>query len=304
MSSICRITGTAYSPVAAGSPGPFDRKKPSGSCDHHLVEARPGRDDRHPRPGLDQIAEDVALGAIIDRDDVGRRLPRRRSGRAGARPMRQPSPFVRASRASRSHTPAQPPLAAGPRLELLAADLLRQVHPLEPRPLRRLLAQRLQVELARRRDARTPSSAAPRAAPAGSARACRRPTPRSARSPPSSSGNPASSGSCSGEVTASRTRQPERMRLARLDVLLIGADIADVREGERDDLPRVARVGHHFLVTGHRGVEAQFADRAALGPEAPAPDRRARRRTRHARRPLGTRGRGAWDRPRREAPAA
>ena len=31
VSSICRITGTAYSPVAAGSPGPFDRKKPSGS---------------------------------------------------------------------------------------------------------------------------------------------------------------------------------------------------------------------------------------------------------------------------------
>ncbi|MNL29472.1 hypothetical protein D3C87_1511550 [compost metagenome] len=24
------ITGTAYSPVAAGSPGPFDRKMPSG----------------------------------------------------------------------------------------------------------------------------------------------------------------------------------------------------------------------------------------------------------------------------------
>ena len=30
------------------------------------------------------------------------------------------------------------------------------------------------------------------------------------------------------------------MRLARLDVLVIGADIADVREGEGDDLPRVA----------------------------------------------------------------
>ena len=25
------ITGTAYSPVAAGSPGPFERKMPSGS---------------------------------------------------------------------------------------------------------------------------------------------------------------------------------------------------------------------------------------------------------------------------------
>ena len=29
------------------------------------------------------------------------------------------------------------------------------------------------------------------------------------------------------------------MRLARLDILFIGADIADVGEGEGDDLPRV-----------------------------------------------------------------
>ena len=29
-SRTCRIIGTAYSPVAAGSPGPFDRKTPSG----------------------------------------------------------------------------------------------------------------------------------------------------------------------------------------------------------------------------------------------------------------------------------
>ena len=29
-SSTLRITGTAYSPVAAGSPGPLDRKTPSG----------------------------------------------------------------------------------------------------------------------------------------------------------------------------------------------------------------------------------------------------------------------------------
>ena len=30
-SSSRRITGTAYSPVAAGSPGPFERKTPSGA---------------------------------------------------------------------------------------------------------------------------------------------------------------------------------------------------------------------------------------------------------------------------------
>jgi hypothetical protein len=31
-SSTPRIAGTAYSPVAAGSPGPLDRNTPSGSC--------------------------------------------------------------------------------------------------------------------------------------------------------------------------------------------------------------------------------------------------------------------------------
>src|SRR3546814_981227 len=29
------------------------------------------RQHRHPRPGIGQIAEDVALGAIVDRDDMG-----------------------------------------------------------------------------------------------------------------------------------------------------------------------------------------------------------------------------------------
>ena len=75
VSSICRITGTAYSPVAAGSPGPFDRKKPSGSCAIISSKRRARRHHRHPRPGLDQVAEDVALGAIIDGDDVRARLP-------------------------------------------------------------------------------------------------------------------------------------------------------------------------------------------------------------------------------------
>jgi hypothetical protein len=84
------------------------------------------------------------------------------------------------------------------------------------------------------------------------------------------------------------------MRLARLDVLVIGADIADVREGEGDDLPRVARVGHHLLVAGHRGVEAQLADRLALGAEAPAPDRPAVGEHHDSRRALGLgRGRGS-----------
>ena len=56
------------------------------------------------------------------------------------------------------------------------------------------------------------------------------------------------------------------------EILVIGADVADVRESEGDDLLRVGRIGHHFLVSGHGGVEAQLADRFALGAEALAPD--------------------------------
>ena len=55
-----------------------------------------------------------------------------------------------------------------------------------------------------------------------------------------------------------------------LDVLVVGADIADMREGEGDDLPGIGGVGEDFLVAGHRGVEADFADRVAGGAEAEA----------------------------------
>ena len=83
------------------------------------------------------------------------------------------------------------------------------------------------------------------------------------------------------------------MRLDRLHILVVGADVADVREGEGDDLLGVGRVGHHFLVTGHRRVEAQLADRLALGPEPLPPDRPAVGEHHDSRRALGLgRGRG------------
>ena len=55
-----------------------------------------------------------------------------------------------------------------------------------------------------------------------------------------------------------------RRREARgLDVLIIGADIADMRKGEGDDLPGIRRIGQDLLIAGHGGVEADFADRYA-----------------------------------------
>ncbi len=55
-----------------------------------------------------------------------------------------------------------------------------------------------------------------------------------------------------------------------LDVLVIGADIADMREGEGDDLAGIGRVGEDLLITGHGGIEAHFAGGGAGGPEAEA----------------------------------
>ncbi|MGC3980833.1 MAG: hypothetical protein QM808_06215 [Steroidobacteraceae bacterium] len=66
----------------------------------------------------------------------------------------------------------------------------------------------------------------------------------------------------------------------RIRVFVVDADIADMREGESNDLPRVARVGHHFLISGHGGVEADFADCLADGAEALAPDYGPSARTR------------------------
>ena len=66
--------------------------------------------------------------------------------------------------------------------------------------------------------------------------------------------------------------------LGGLVVLGVHPDVADVREGEGDDLPGVGGIGHDLLVAGHRGVEAELADRDARR-------RRSRGRRRSARRP-------------------
>jgi len=65
--------------------------------------------------------------------------------------------------------------------------------------------------------------------------------------------------------------QPTRGGRRGLDVLRVGADIADMGEGEIDDLPGVGRVGHDLLVAGDRGVEADLADLGSDGADAAAP---------------------------------
>ena len=61
----------------------------------------------------------------------------------------------------------------------------------------------------------------------------------------------------------------------RLDILVVGADIADMREGEGDDLAGIGGIGEDLLVAGHGGVEADLAIGDAFGSEAETFDHRA-----------------------------
>src|SRR5215470_7634475 len=64
------------------------------------------------------------------------------------------------------------------------------------------------------------------------------------------------------------TRAGRRREVDRFDVLVVGADIADVGEGEGDDLPGIGGIGEDLLIAGHRGVEADLADRVPGGAKA------------------------------------
>jgi hypothetical protein len=80
------------------------------------------------------------------------------------------------------------------------------------------------------------------------------------------------------------------VRVQRLDILWVGAHIANMRKCEIDDLTGVRGVSHHFLITRHRGIKTDFANFLSLGTKAPTPDdfpgrqnqypRRSRRRAR------------------------
>ena len=87
---------------------------------------------------------------------------------------------------------------------------------------------------------------------------------------------------------SSRTTKPSTCGLTRFQVFRVDAVIADERIRHGDDLPLVGRIGQHFLVAGHAGVENDFAERFAGGAEAVAREDRAvlecqfRQRFRHA----------------------
>ena len=53
--------------------------------------------------------------------------------------------------------------------------------------------------------------------------------------------------------------KPAHRRIDGLDILVVGADDADMREGETDDLARIGRIAQDFLIARHRGIEADLA---------------------------------------------
>src|SRR5262249_47482716 len=71
-----------------------------------------------------------------------------------------------------------------------------------------------------------------------------------------------------GRVQHDAARAGCRREVDRLNVLVVGADIADMREGEGDDLPGIGRIGQDLLIASHRGIEADLSDRVPGGAEA------------------------------------
>ena len=98
-----------------------------------------------------------------------------------------------------------------------------------------------------------------------------------------------------GSVTSWRTISPRAAGVAASMSSRVGADIADMGEGEGDDLPGVGGIGQRLLVAGHAGVEADLSHRLgrAVRAESPSPEDapvREHERGRRPRRRLGAVG--------------
>ena len=231
-----------------------------------MSSARRGR--RHhgyPAPGGGQATQDVALRPVVHRHDVVLRL-------ASAAPCRRARPS--ASRPTRRTGGRKPPWR-GPFPPARAM----------PWPARAVPPDRTAPSAG---NASTPVGAPPSRIRIVSARV----------STPASAGDPARP-----QPGVQMLRRPPVRRLrdvllhhqaagrdrGGLEVLDVGADIADMGKGEGDDLAGVGGVGQGLLVAGHAGVEADLAHRrgrGGMGAEAAAPEHRAVGQDERSRRPV------------------
>ena len=208
-----------------------------------------GRHHRHlaARPG--EQAQDVALDAVVDRHHVEFRM----------------------LLAAEALIPFPRRLLPGE--ALAGCDHRHQVHADQARPCRGFLLQRGEIERAVRRvrdhgighallaDQRGERAGIDAGEPDNAARA--QPVVQIA-------GGAVVRGRRDGAVQDHPARARRRRHIDGLDVFLVGADIADMREGEGDDLPGIGGVGENLLIAGHGGVEADLAHRVSAGaqPEA------------------------------------
>ena len=166
------------------------------------------------------------------------------------------------------------PQRAGPGVRLRAGDVLGQVHAVEAGPFRCLLMQSGNIEITRRvvRD-----HAVRRAFVTDQAR-------QPARIEPGETDHVV--GFEPGVQMLRRTivrrignvvadNQAACRRNHALKVFRRRADVADVREGEGDDLAGVGGIGENLLVAGDAGVEADFADVRANRADSASPKHRS-----------------------------
>ena len=233
---------------------PVGQEHAIGLALQDVLGADLGRHHCHLAAGRRQAAQDVALQAVIHGDHVQLRLL---------------LPAVAL---------APQPARLVPGVALAGGDLGHQVHALEPRPRPGLAQQPIQVERAGRLVGDHPVGHA-FLADAGDqgARIDPRQGDDAARLEPAVERlrRPVVGGLRDRRAQHAAAHARAHGEIGGLGVLGVGADVADVREGKRDDLAGVGRVGQDLLVAGDRRIEAHLAHRRAGGAEPLPADHRA-----------------------------
>ena len=218
---------------------PVRQEHAVGLARQHLLGGRRRRHHRELAAGGGELAQDVALQAVVDGDDM--------EAWAGLLPIA----FV------------PPPLGLVPAIALAARHILGEVEPDHAGEGGELALQRRKIELAVRRvrdhrvrHALLADQRGQRArvdAGDGDDAARLQPVVELLR-------RAVVGGARDRRAQHAAAHAGRRGEARRLDVLGVGADIADMGEGEGDDLPGIRRVGQDLLIAGHGGVEAHLAD--------------------------------------------